>query len=104
MRPAIQPRVNKGMGSLALLEKQCFKHHFQDTSFKLSLLDSLVRPTFLYGSVVWGPSLLGFDRASIERVQTLFLRHIIICHMFIPHSIILAEFGAHLFSLAAILI
>ena len=28
MRLAIQPKVNKGMGSLAFLEKQCFKHHF----------------------------------------------------------------------------
>ena len=42
MRPAIQPRVNKGMGSLALLEKKCFKPHFQDTPSKLSLLDALV--------------------------------------------------------------
>ena len=73
MRPAIQPRVNKGMGSLALLEKQCFRHHFQDTPSKLSLLDAFVRPTVLYGSMVWGPSLLSSDWASIERVQTLFL-------------------------------
>ena len=61
MRPVIQPRVNNGMGSLALLEKQCFKHHFQDNSSKLSLLDCLVRPMVLYGYVVWGPSLLSFD-------------------------------------------
>ena len=61
-----------------------------------------MRPTVLYGSVVWGPSLLGFDWASIERVQTLFLRCIIRCHRFTPHSIILAEFGTHPFSLAAI--
>ena len=102
MRPAIQPRVNKGMGSLALLEKQCFKHHFQYTPSKLSLLDALVRPIVLYGSVVWGPSLLSSDWASIERVQTLFLRRIIRCHRSTPHSIILAEFGAHPFRLAAI--
>lgn len=102
MRLAIQPRVNNGMCSLAMLEKQCFRYHFQDTSSKLSLLDSLVRSTVLYGSVVWGPSLLGSDWASIEWVQTFLLRHIIRCHRFTPHSIILAEFGAHPFSLAAI--
>ncbi len=102
MRPAIQPKVNKGMGSLAFLEKQCFKHHFQDTSSKLSLLDALVWPTVLYGFVVWGPSLLSSDWASIEQVQTLFLRHIIRCHKFTPHSVIFAEFGVHPFRLAAI--
>ena len=90
------------MGSLSLLEKQCFRHHFQDTSSKLSLLDTLVRPTVLYGSVFWGPSLLGSNWASIERIQTLFLRHIIRCHKFIPHSIILVDFGVHPFRLAAI--
>lgn len=74
LRPAIQPRVCKGMGSLAILERQCFKHHFQDTSPKLSLLSSLVTPMMLYGSVVWGPSLLDSDWASIDHVQTLFLR------------------------------
>ena len=100
-RPAIQPKINKGMGSLALLEKQCFRHHFQDTSSKLSLLDALVRLNVLYGSMVWGP-LLSSDWASIERVQTLFLRRIIRCHRSTPHSIILAEFGTHPFSLAAI--
>lgn len=67
MRSVIQPRVSKGMGSLAMLEKQCFRHHFQDTSSKLYLLDSLVRPTVLYGSMVWGPSLLASNWASIER-------------------------------------
>lgn len=39
----------------------------------LSLFDSLVRPTVLYGSTVWGPSLIASDWASIERVQTLLL-------------------------------
>lgn len=68
LRPAIQPRVCKGMCSLAMLERQCFRHHFQDTFSKLSLLDSLVWPTILYGSVVWGPSLLDFDWAFIAHV------------------------------------
>ena len=68
LRPAIQSRVSKGMGSLALLERQCFRHHFQDILSKLSLFDSLVRPTVLYGYVVWGPSLFASDWASIERV------------------------------------
>ena len=69
---------------------------------KLSLLDALVRPTVLYGSVVWGPSLLSSDWVSVERIQTLFLRRIIRCHRFIPHNIILAEFGVHSFRLATI--
>ena len=61
-----------------------------------------MRLTVLYGSVVWGPSLLRSDWASVEWIQTLFLRHIIRCHRFILHSIILAEFGVHPFRLAAI--
>ncbi len=90
------------MGSLALLERQCFRHHFQDISSKLSLFDSLVRLTILYGSVVWGPSLIASNWASIERVQTLLLCHIIRCHRFTPHSIVLAESGAHPLKLAII--
>ena len=102
LRPAIQSRVSKGMGSLALLERQCFKHHFQDILSKVSLFESLVRPTVLYGSMVWGPSLIAFDWASTERVQTLLLRCIIRCHRFTPHSIVLAEFGVHPLKLAVI--
>ena len=102
LRSAIQSRVCKGMGSLALLEKQCFRHHFQDISSKLSLFDSLVRPTVLYGSVAWGPSLITSDWASIERVQTLLLRRIIRCHRLTPHSIVLAKFGAHPLKLVVI--
>jgi hypothetical protein len=37
--------------------------------------------------------------ASIERVQTLLLRHIIKCKQTVPHHIILAEFGAWPFRL-----
>ena len=65
-------------------------------------MDSLVQPTILYGSMVWGPSLLSSNYASIERVQTLFLRHIIRCHRFTHKSVIFAKFGAHPFNLAAI--
>lgn len=38
----LQPRVNKGYGSLALLERQCFQHHFQDISSKMYRMDSLI--------------------------------------------------------------
>ena len=76
--------------------------YFQDISSKLSLFDSLVRPRVLYGSVVWGPSLIASDWASIEWVQTLLLRRIIRCHRFTPHSIVLAEFGVHPLKLAVI--
>ena len=90
------------MGSLALLERQCFRHHFQDISSKLSLFDSLVRPTILYGFVVWGPSLIASNWAYIEWVQTLFLCRIIRCHRFTPHNIFLAEFSVYPLKLAII--
>ena len=28
LRSVIQPRINKGLGSLAMLERQCFRYHF----------------------------------------------------------------------------
>ena len=68
LRPALQPRIIKGYGSLALLERQCFLHQFQDMSSKMDLLNTLVCPTVLYGSEIWGPSLLESDWASAERV------------------------------------
>ena len=68
LRPSLQPRINKGYGSLALLERQCFRHHFEDISSKMRFVDALIRPTVLYGSEVWGPSLLETDWASAERV------------------------------------
>ncbi len=69
---------------------------------KLSLLDSLVKPKALYGSMVWVPSLLDSDWATIERVQILLLYHIIRCHQSTSYSILLAEFNAHPFRLRAI--
>jgi hypothetical protein len=79
-----------------------FRHHFQDISSKMSLMDSLIRPTVLYGSEIWGPSLLESDWASVERVQTLLLRRIIRCKQSVPHHIILAEFGARPFRLETV--
>lgn len=67
---------------------------------KMALMDTLIQHIVLYGSVVWGPSLLEFDWASAEWVQV--LRRIIKCKQSIPHNIILAEFGAHRFRLGAI--
>jgi hypothetical protein len=99
LRPTLQPQITKGYRSLALLERQCFRHHFQDISSKMSLMDSLIRPTVLYGSEIWGPSLLESDWASVERVQTLLLRRIIRCKQTVPQHIILAEFGARPFRL-----
>jgi hypothetical protein len=97
LQSALQPWINKGYGSLSLLERQCFRHHFQDISSKMSLMDSLIQPIVLYGSKIWGPSLLESDWASTERVQTLLLRRIIRCKQTIPQHIILAEFGARPF-------
>lgn len=96
------PRINKGYGFLALLERQCFRHHFKDISSKLSLMESLIRPTVLYGSEIWGPSLLESDWASAERVQTLLLRCIIRCKQSVPQHIILAEFGVRPFRLETV--
>jgi hypothetical protein len=73
------PESARAMGSLALLERQCFRNHFQDISSKMSLMDTLVRPTVLYGSEVWGPGLLESDWSSTERVQIILLRCIIRC-------------------------
>ena len=97
LRPALQPRINKGYGSLALLERQCFRNHFQDISAKMSMMDNVVQPTVLYGSEVWGPSLLESDWSSAERVQITLLRRIIRSKQTVPQPIILAEFAAHPF-------
>lgn len=75
MRHALQHLVNKGYGSLALLERQCFRNHFQDILSKMSLMDTLVWPTVLYGSQVWGPLFLESDWALVERMKILLLRH-----------------------------
>jgi hypothetical protein len=66
---ALQPRVSKGYGSLALLESQCFRNHFQDISSKMLLMDTLVQPTVLYGSEVWRPGFLEFGWSSAESVD-----------------------------------
>jgi hypothetical protein len=79
MRQALQPRLSKGYGSLALIERQCFLGQFQDISSKLYLMEAIIRPTVLYGSEIWGSSLLQTDWARMERVQTLLLRRIIRC-------------------------
>ena len=49
LQQALQPRINKGYRSLALRERQCFRHYFQDISSKMDLLNTLIRPTVLYG-------------------------------------------------------
>jgi hypothetical protein len=97
LRPTLQFRINKGYGSLALLARHCFRHHFQDISSKMSLMDTLIRLTVLYGLEIWGPSLLESDWASSERVRILLLRHIIRCKQTIPQHIIPVEFGAQPF-------
>jgi hypothetical protein len=88
---ALQHQVIKGYGSLALLERQCFGNHFQDISSKMSLMDTLVRPTVLYGSKVWGPGLLEFDWSLVERVQIILLCCIIRCKQTVPQRIVLAQ-------------
>ncbi len=65
-------------------------------------MDTLIRPTVLYGSEIWDPSLLESDWASVERVQTLLLCRFIRCKQTIPQHIILAKFGAQPFHLEVI--
>ena len=65
----------------------------------MSLMDTLVHPTVLYGLEIWGASLLESDWALAERVQTPLLRLIIRCKQTVPQHIILAEFGAQPFRL-----
>jgi len=62
-------------------------------------MNTLFRPTVLYDSEVWGPSLLEFDLSSVERVQIILLCRIIRCKQIVPQPIILVEFGAHPFRL-----
>lgn len=103
LRHALQSRVNKGYGSLAILERQCFRHHFQDIPSKLSLMDALVRPTFSYGSKVGGAGLLESDRVSARRVHTLILYNIIRCKQTVAQPIVLVEFSARPFQLNTML-
>ena len=65
----------------------------------MDVLNTLIRPTVLYGSEIWGPSLLESDWALAERVQILLLRRIIRCKQTVPQHIIPAEFGAQPFRL-----
>lgn len=65
-------------------------------------MDTLICPTVLYSSEIWGPSLLELDWVSAERVQTLLLRRLIRCKQTVPEHIILAEFGAQPFRLEVI--
>lgn len=44
---------------------------FQDISSKLDLQEAIIRPTVLYGSEIWGPSLLQTDWARTDRVHTI---------------------------------
>ena len=62
----------------------------------------MIRHTVLYGSEIWGPSLLESDWASSERVQIVLLRRIIRCKQTVPQHIILAKFGAQPFRLETI--
>ena len=102
LRLALKPRINKGYGSLALLRRQCFRHHFQDISSKMDLLNTLIRPTVLYGSEIWAPSLLKSDWALAERLQILLLRRIIKCKQIVSQDIILTEFRAQPFCLETV--
>jgi hypothetical protein len=79
LRHAFQPHLNKGYGSLALLERQCFQNHFQDNISRMHLLDTIIEPSVLYGSDDWGPSLLQANKARTKRIQTLMLQPIINC-------------------------
>jgi hypothetical protein len=42
LRPALQPLDHQGLRIFSPSERQCFRHHFQDISSKMSLMDSLI--------------------------------------------------------------
>jgi hypothetical protein len=63
------------------------------------LMNSIIQPTVLYGSEVWGPCLLEFDRAMAEKVQTYLLQCIIKCKQTISTTIILLSFVPNPFDL-----
>jgi len=65
-------------------------------------MDSLVRPTVLYGLEVWGPYLLESNWASAQRVQIILLCRIIRCKQTVPHTIILVESGNQAFRLETV--
>jgi hypothetical protein len=58
MWQVLLPRINKGYGSSALIERQFFLGRFQDISSKLYLMEAIIRLTILYGYEIWGMSLL----------------------------------------------
>lgn len=68
----------------------------------MELLDSIIRPTVLYGSKVWGSILLEEDWAKRERVQVLFLCCIIRCKTIVSQNVIQVKFVAHPFGVEAI--
>jgi hypothetical protein len=102
MQQTLQHRLSKGYNSLALIERQFFLGQFQDISFKLYLMEAIIKPTILYGSKILGPSLLQTDWARLEGVQTLLLKQIIHCKWMVPQTIIHAKFGVHPFRLEVI--
>ena len=61
----------------------------------MKLFDTIIAPTTLYGSEVWGPSLGQLKWAQVERLQTIMLQHLIHCKRTVPQCIIQAEFGAN---------
>jgi len=68
----------------------------------MSLMDTLIHPTILYGLEIWGPPLFESDWASAKRVQILLLCRIIRCKLIVPQHIILAEFEAQCFRLETV--
>lgn len=102
LRKALQPRINKGYGSLAVLERQCFQNHFQNIRSKMDLMDNLIIPTILYGSEVWRLNLLEMGQAITKRVWFLMLHRIIKCRRTIPQAIIQAEFATSPFRIETI--
>jgi hypothetical protein len=52
MRHDLLPRISKGYGFLAIIERQCFLGWFQDTSSKRYLMEAIIRSIVLYGSEI----------------------------------------------------
>lgn len=66
---------------------------FQITNLQVCIV--IIKLTILYGYEVWGPSLLLYDWAKVEREKSLLLQCMIGCNQIVSKDIIYVEFGAY---------
>ncbi|MCO5589434.1 hypothetical protein L7F22_043401 [Adiantum nelumboides] len=94
MTQAARDRLTRGYASLAMMERQCHQAHFQEPRTKGWLFDTLVTPTLMHASAIWGPGLVDSVWTQIERPQIIMISRIIRSKPSVPHDIIRAELAA----------